>query len=139
MSFASYGVGIGNVGSYLVSGYPYITGSVVSGTTAASTEVKVEFPRITKAVTVINRSASPIIVSFDSRTNTNVINGYHYVTLSNQFDSFGFGVKCKELYISSLNDNSTASFEIYAELTSIDRKEMYDITGSGINCLGKGF
>lgn len=43
---SKYSVGLRNVGSYRVSGHPYITGSVVND----GSEVKVEFPFVTKEV-----------------------------------------------------------------------------------------
>lgn len=41
---SKYSVGLRNVGSYMVSGQPYITGSAVN----TGTEVKIEFPFVTK-------------------------------------------------------------------------------------------
>ena len=46
-----YGVGLRNVGSYQVSGHPYTTGSTDMG--SANTELKVEFPYVTKDITVV--------------------------------------------------------------------------------------
>jgi len=43
-----YSVGLRNVGSYKVSGQPYITGSAVN----AGSEVKIEFPFVTKNITI---------------------------------------------------------------------------------------
>jgi hypothetical protein len=49
--------GIGHVGSYQVSGYPWISGSIAtkagSATAGATSEFKFEFPRVTKTVEVI--------------------------------------------------------------------------------------
>ena len=45
---SKYSVGLRNVGSYMVSGQPYITGSSVN----AGDEVKIEFPFVTKNVTI---------------------------------------------------------------------------------------
>ena len=45
--------GIGNVGSYQVSGYPYVTGSVRLND---GEEHKISFPRVAKSITVINRA-----------------------------------------------------------------------------------
>ena len=46
--------GLNDVGSYLVSGKPFMTGSVV----ANSAEVQIDFPNVTKSITVINKDAS---------------------------------------------------------------------------------
>lgn len=45
---SKYSVGLRNVGSYMVSGQPYITGSAVN----TGTEVKIEFPFVTKSITI---------------------------------------------------------------------------------------
>ena len=47
--FGRYNVGISNVGSYQVSGWPYITGSTI----ANSAEMRVKFPMVTKSITLI--------------------------------------------------------------------------------------
>ena len=52
------------------------------------------------------------------------------MTLVDNKDSFTFDVKCKEIYITSLGNGG--SYELYAELTGIQTKEMYPLTGSGI-------
>jgi hypothetical protein len=129
----NYGVGIGNVGSYLVSGYPYMTGSTVYGSNPLNGQVKVEFHHITKALTIVNTSDAAIRVHFDSVANTDVTTYHHYVTLANKHDTWGFGVKCKHIYISLENSSTTGSFELYGELTSIQINEMYELTGSVIN------
>jgi len=45
---SKYSVGLRNVGSYMVSGQPYITGSSVN----AGEEIKIEFPYVTKNITI---------------------------------------------------------------------------------------
>lgn len=130
-------VGIGNVGSYQVSGTPYITGAAGL---ALSAEAKIEFPAVTKRVTVFaSGSASNIRVHFSSfnEGDGGVYPGHHFVELNNatggpvETESFTFNVKCKEIYITSRAAGS--GFKVYAELTRIPVKEMYPLSGSGIN------
>jgi hypothetical protein len=130
MSFPnySYGTGLRNVGSYQVSGHPYITGSTSMG--AAGTEVKIEFPYVTKDVTVIASGSSIIKVHFNSDSDGRVLDGNHFITLDSDEDSFTFDVKCKEIYITSAT--TTASFQLYASLTNIAASHMYALTGSGL-------
>jgi hypothetical protein len=45
---SKYGVGLRNVGSYMVSGRPYITGSVLN----SNNEVKIQFPEVTNNITI---------------------------------------------------------------------------------------
>lgn len=132
-------VGIGNVGSYQVAGTPFITGSTAAGL-ALGAEAKIEFPAVTKRITVFaSGSASNIRVHFASKDEGDggAIAGEHFVELNNatggpvETESFTFNVKCKELYITSRAASS--GFKVYAELTRIPPREMYPLSGSGIN------
>jgi len=132
MSFPnySYGAGLRNVGSYQVSGHPYITGSTI----ADGVEHTVSFPYVTKSITVIasGSTGDPLIgITFNSTgSDGGVMTGKHYITLDSNGDSITFDVKCTELYIHALN--ATSGFELYASLTNIDQQHMYDLTGSGL-------
>lgn len=139
MGHSSYGSGLGNVGAYSISGYPYMTGSSVDTNLANRGEVKVEFPRVAKGFTIANKGSIPLIFHYVSRANTDVITYHHYGTLNNQDDSWGMGARCIEIYVSALGTTGTGSFEIVAELTSVDRHQMHELTGSGINSPGRGF
>ena len=130
MSYPNYGYGVGlrNVGSYQVSGHPYITGSTSMG--AAGTEVKIEFPYVTKDVTIIASGSSVIKVHCNSDSDGRVLDGGHFITLDSDEDSFTFDVKCKEIYLTNVSAN--AAFQLYASLTNIDATHMYNLTGSGL-------
>ena len=125
-------VGLRNVGSYQVSGHPFLTGSADMG--SADTEVKISFPYVTKSVTVVcSASADKAIkVHFtpDSGLSAHTIAGFHYLALNSNEDSFTFDVKCKEVYIT--NTDANAGFMLYASLTGIPTSSMYALTGSGI-------
>ena len=54
MATFQYSVGLGNVGSYQVSGVPYVTGNVQARGTAPGTAVQVAFPSVTSWVVVSN-------------------------------------------------------------------------------------
>ena len=134
MSFPNYkyGVGLRNVGSYQVSGHPYTTGSTDMG--SANTELKVEFPYVTKDVTVIasgsTGSTQIIKIHFNSNSDGRVLDGGHFITLDSDEDSFTFDVKCKEIYLTNITAN--AGFQLYASLTNVDTLHMYNLTGSGL-------
>ena len=133
-----YGVGLRNVGSYQISGHPFITGSADMG--AAGAEHKIEFPFVAKSVTVVNSGSADTKIRIyfnstgslgDGGTGTpDVINGFHYVALNSNEDSFTFDAKCKEIYIN--NKDANAGFMLYASLTGIDSNHMYELTGSGL-------
>lgn len=125
-----YNVGIGHVGSYQVSGHPYLTGSTSIDAGAIHT---ISFPRVAKKVVVTSRSAVDLQVYFTNPSTGDAGAGKHYVSLVDNKDSFTFDVKCKEIYITSLGNGG--SYELYAELTGIETKEMYPLTGSGITDL----
>ena len=133
MSFPNYkyGTGLRNVGSYQVSGHPYITGSAVPN----GTEHKVSFPYVSKTVTVIASGSTGdphIRVAFReaSAPSEHGATRKHYITLDSNGDSITFDVKCADIYISALN--TTSGFELYASLTNIATTNMYELTGSGI-------
>ena len=133
MSIYQYKAGIGNAASYQVSGTPYLTGSTLVGAGPNNGEIKVSFPTVTKSVLITNTTSSvPLVVHFNSRTAPgNVISGHHYFTLEDKKDSITFNVKCKEIYVSLLSPGSDGSFELVADLTGIETREMFPLTGSG--------
>ena len=125
-----YEPGLHNVGSYQVAGTPFITGSV---TQAADTQQKVSFPTVTKSVTVINHASQTIRIHFTDKDEGNTVQGLHFIELDSDEDSFTFGVKCQEIYISTPSGNSgAAAWKLYAELTHIPASRMYNLTGSGL-------
>ena len=138
-------VGLNNVGSYQVSGVPWITGS---NNLAAGIQHQIHFPRVAKRVTVIAQdvASQEIRVHFnstgsaDASGSIDVVNGRHYVALASDGASIELAVKCREVYIST---NSTAgdgarTYTVIAELTQIPYSRMYDLTGSGLTELVQG-
>jgi hypothetical protein len=132
--------GLGHVGSYQVSGHPFITGSA---TVNNNTQLKVEFPSVARSVTVVNRADVALFVYFndasaftsanavDSGHTENVLAGQHYITLDSTKDSVTFEVKCKEIYIGN-KDADGGAFQLWAELTGIPSTDMYALSGSGL-------
>jgi len=129
-----YGTGLRNVGSYQVSGHPYITGSTDMG--AADTEHKISFPYVTKNITIIGSGSTDpntIKVHFNAAAAGSVMDGNHFITLDTDEDSMTFDVKCKEIYLTNVTAN--AGFQLYATLTNIAPHQMYALTGSGLTDL----
>ena len=123
--------GLYNVGSYQVSGRPYVTGSLVL---LAGKQIRCTFPYVAKSVTVINNSSGsyPIRATFNATGSGAVIAGMHYVPLRSS-GSHTFNVKCVEMYVSAPSTNGdTAQFTLIAELTNIPIGRMYALTGSGL-------
>ena len=129
-----YTAGLNNVGSYQVSGIPYITGST---SLAPGHEDTITFPYVARSVTVINHTSDLIRVHFNSTSSAGrVVAGLHFVELDSDEDSYTFNVKAKEIYISAPSSNGgNASFTIVAELTQIPVARMYALTGSGLTTI----
>ena len=119
--------GVNNVGSYQVSGTPFITGSSIVGN---QTHV-IKFPFVTKAVTVIQSgSAGALRVHFNPRwSSENVMDFHHYITLDSDEDAVTFNAKCTEIYVTGVG---ASGYELIAELTHIPSGSMYSLTGSGL-------
>ena len=130
--------GLGNSAAYQVAGKPYVTGSTVEANPGgAGGQVKIEFPTVTKNITIGVTGSASLKVHFDSvLTSDEVTNNVHYfpvfptTTTANHLVTFG--AKCKEIYISGTGAGQSG-FVLYAELTGIPASEMYELTGSGIN------
>ena len=132
MSF-NYTTGLNNMGSYQVSGWPWVTGSAI----AAGKEVKFEFPMVTKSITIIGSgsfgaSDSAVLRAHfvsTSSDSTDVVTGHHYITFEADDDSITLNVKCKEIYLSA--QGAGVGAEIVAELTNVPTDRMFTLTGSG--------
>tara|TARA_A100001515_G_scaffold52473_2_gene41454 strand:+ start:1588 stop:2058 length:471 start_codon:yes stop_codon:yes gene_type:complete len=154
MSVYTNRVGLRNVGSYQVSGTPFITGA--AGSTYGIDDGKVhmvEFPFVSKSVTVINpntTSGQDLRVHFQSGSGVtaitvpgqageqniaataDVLKQYHYITVPAGNGSVTLDVKCSKFYISNRSGSDNLSYEVFAELTQIPTANMYHLTGSGI-------
>ena len=140
-----HGAGLRSVGSYQVSGHPFITGSAGLGNDECQ---MIEFPYVSKSVTVINKDTNyDIRVHFQSGSTAavdagqsfgildtdDVIAGRHYITVPALDGSVTFNVKCSKIFVSQNNDLADdLTYEVFAELTSIPAGSMYHLTGSGI-------
>lgn len=132
-------VGLRNVGSYQISGHPYVTGSTLH----AGQEKKVPFPYVTKKITIIASGSSfgqglrvhfnPTGSGTDSSNGASgpVVSSNHFINLDSHEDSLEFDVRCKEIYLST-PDGTAAGYKVYASLTTIPTQSMYALTGSGL-------
>ena len=136
--------GITDVGSYQVSGYPWVTGSVILD----GQEHEINFPSVTKAIYIQNKTLAgqgntDILVHFDTGINSGVDNNHQYMTCggtgpAGAYAAYGqinlSDVKCKKIYISHGNaGGNPATYELQAELTGIGSANMFVLTGSGIS------
>ena len=127
--------GLANTNSYLSAGFPYLTGSTLLSSSFGTNnaQMQINFPLVTRSITVINTSGSAIRAHFNNiATYPQVVTGAHYTTLRNLGDSITYNVKAREIFISLSGSSGNGAFEIVAELTTIQSKEMVALTGSGL-------
>jgi len=135
-----FSAGLGSVGSYQVSGVPWITGSI---TLAAGVTDKLVFPTVAKSITVINTDALEGTADVELQVHFNpiqqpspsVVTGRHFIPLWADQQSITINVKCKEIYITNADGANVGSYCVYAELTGIDQTQMFNLTGSGLTTL----
>ena len=134
MSNFKYTAGLNNVGSYQVSGAPFLTSSV-----DATQAVKVEFPYVTSWVIIQNNahnSAMDLKVGFSQ----NGVEGTNYFWLYNRYNNSSqdrssilppLKLKLTEIWVSGSDD-----VEIIAGLTNIPVERINNISPSGSNWSG---
>ena len=111
-------VGLGYAPAYQVSGIPYCTASM---TIAASTSdpTILEFPSVTKSVTIFNPNANQVHVSISLNGMNN--NRYAVVTANN--GSLTWDVKVKDIFLRN-SAASPTTVNVLAELTGIERNNL---------------
>lgn len=122
--------GLRNVGSYQVSGHPYITGSEI----ASNQQHTIDFPYVTKKITVMasGSCSGEMRVHFHETGSANrVVDGAHYIVVD-QSGSVELDVKCKRMYISTPDYGGPRGYTVYASLTTILTQSMFDLSGSGV-------
>jgi hypothetical protein len=112
--------GFNSAPEYMVSGIPH----VVSGS-ATTTPTVIEFPNVTRAITIANNSAAGTILRVGFTQNG--------VNLGNSFPLDGkqivrFEVRVRDLWVRA--STGTADYGVLAELTPIERRNMLPLTGS---------
>lgn len=123
-----YRQGVGNSAAYLVSGYPFLTGST---TLAAGAEAEIKFPTVTKRIVVINQGAPDLLVHFASKAIAQTTGSFHYITLDTKEDSIDMAVKAEKIFISNIDGSSAGSFQLFAELTTIPTGSLFKMHLSG--------
>jgi len=141
-------VGLRNVGSYQVSGEPWITGTIDQ---AVNKVKKYTFPFVTREVSVFIPQATTnthLWIHFISGSGhdfsdkhgpitrdggSDVYQGLHYVPLVSGSTSVTFRAKCKEIYVAVPNatGGSAVTYSVLADITNVPTRRMYHLTGSG--------
>ena len=133
MSSNIYTAGLNHVGSYQVSGKPYLSGSNMPGD--QTTSLNFQFPSVSKSITVKSNYAHSTRVHF-APYQAGVSPFVKGATTNNNFVTIAaggsqtFDVKCKEIFISSTNNaagTTNDDVQIYAELTTIPTERMFSL------------
>ena len=132
-----YTAGLNNVGSYQVSGAPFVTSSVVPQ--SGSGHFKVEFPYVTKQITISNNSTNShdlVRIAFSERGLKDGVANYFLVGSTKDGDgSTTLNVKATELYV-MCDDNHSAPVSIFGSLTNLPVSRVNNISPSGSNWSG---
>lgn len=133
-----YGVGLQNVGSYQVSGVPFVTSSITAPV-VGNTPVRIDFPEVTQRIIVENIGTEHLRVGFSANgvkgTNYFLIHEHHTGTPT-QFNSVELRVKVSSIYLLSNDASNTTTVSIAAELTNIDKDLLASSGPSGPNWSG---
>ena len=115
--------GLGNTNSYLTSGIPFVTSSVVSPALGEESLV-IEFPQVTKFITVKNTTTNshPVRIGFSQNGITGSADNNFF--LLQKDESFTAELRVVDLHILSNDPNHNPTVTVIAGLTTIDRREL---------------
>ena len=127
-----YGVGLSNVGSYQMSGMPFVSGSIHVPISASAAYEVIKFPRVTKSVTIRNDNADGQVMrvgftpgALKDRATTGEYK--RYIKLSGS-TSITLDVRCTDVYLmgdtntvtDTINGDSVSTYAtVIASLTNI--------------------
>ena len=151
MANFTYTTGLRNVGSYQVSGTPWVTGSASATAMAAAKVHRFSFPKVTKSFTVINTGTEEIVLTFTSAASFTAgktgdgksgeqayASGNaeyakkHFVTIPPENGSITMNMKCKEIFLANTSSGGTTGYQVFAELTQIPTGSMFTLSGAGL-------
>jgi hypothetical protein len=115
MATYNYAPGLGNVGSFQVSGKPWVSSSLTVPAESGD-PLQVRFSSVTKEVTVRNDSAGAIRVGFSAAGISGSATNYFTLASSGSFTS---PIKVVDVFLIS-DDSSAGEATVVASLTGID-------------------
>jgi hypothetical protein len=112
--FRNYGgPGMRSTGAYLIGARPFIIKAELDG----GKVYKVDFPYVTRAITVINQDAASDDLQVAFANHANAFD-HHAITLANNRDSITMNVRTSSIYLKAVT--ADVSVEIFVEMTDID-------------------
>ncbi len=116
------------VPEYQISGVPYVTASAAGEVTSQDTPIRLDFPEVTRWITVYNSSSAGLRVGF-SANGARGVNTANYLVVKAGATTPRMEIRCKTLYFTK--DSATAtSFNVVAGLTTIRSDYFPILTGS---------
>jgi len=131
---SNYKPGLGNVGSYQVSGIPFASGSLTAPS-SSSAPLEITFPYVTQWVQIIphsdNGAKRDLKVGFSQNGVSGSGTNYFRVHTRNT-DTYApvYNLKVTSLFFQS-DSSSTIEFDVVAGLTSIETKNILPANWSG--------
>jgi hypothetical protein len=117
MSEFQYKAGLNNVNNYIISGIPFVSGSITAPI-SSGTPVAIEFPSVTQHITVTNLCplASPVAIRVGFSANG--VKGTNYVCVPAN-DSLTLDVRTTKIFLLSNGVALANSASVCAALTGI--------------------
>ena len=133
-----YGNGLSNVGSYLVSGKPFTSAVTVPASASSATPVEVQFPTVTKQITLSHDGATGkhVRVAFAAHGVKDTVNNYFLVPPAVDGGAVPLDVKATELYAMCHDGTSDITLTVFGALTGIPQERVNNISPSGSNWSG---
>ena len=129
-----YTAGLGNVGSYQVSGIPFASGNLDA---TSGTALKVTFPSVTRWVQIINHDTDELSCSFASGSLSSTAGANCFKVLTAQIANHKGGYLPRlELKVTEMWFTGSADFDVIAGLTNIPVDRINNISPSGSNWSG---
>lgn len=127
-----YGTGLSNVGSYQVSGKPFLSGGIAVTTNGRT---KIKFPAVTSWIMVSSSGMVSIAMS-DNGVGSDGASNYFSLNTADAAGIVPLNLKCTELYLSA---SAEVTVDVIAGLTGIDIERIdypVAISPSGSNWSG---
>jgi hypothetical protein len=105
-----------------------MTGSTLAG----NEEIQINFPYVTKSVTVAQSGSGNLRVHFVATGSMNSPAGCKWEFNTTE-DALTMNVRCSGIWLSNGHASTATGYQIYAEMTSIKAARMWALTGSGIS------
>jgi hypothetical protein len=122
--FEFHKAGLSSTGNYLVSGVPYLSGGIeVPAYDTEPPGIKIEFPTVTKSITIRNDGAEPLWFAFSANAISGTTGtGGHRISIPSS-GSFSEEFRVVDLYLIS-DTQTVGKASVIASLTGVRRSEL---------------